>query len=287
MYTRKNQRNLTRTEKRRLVDAILELKRSGRYDEFVRIHGQYYVTDAEERQRAAHMTPSFFPWHRKFLLEFERALQAVDSGVSVPYWDWTTDNTPAASLWADDFLGGDGRTGDRKVMTGPFAHANGKWNIETRVSDNRFLTRNFGNGPADPLTLPTKADVAEALRDPLYDSAPWDSTVTRGFRNKIEGWEGNGGERWLNHNRVHRWVGGLMLGGTSPNDPVFWLHHAFMDLLWDRWQKAHPKSGYLPRNKLPASDPQAGRVFTLNDPMPPWNVSPSTLLDHSRLYRYV
>ncbi|MZG03633.1 tyrosinase family protein, partial [Streptomyces sp. SID5614] len=34
MYTRKNQRNLTRTEKRRLIDAILKLKRSGRYDDF-------------------------------------------------------------------------------------------------------------------------------------------------------------------------------------------------------------------------------------------------------------
>ncbi|HEY9439562.1 MAG TPA: tyrosinase family protein, partial [Streptomyces sp.] len=30
MYSRKNQRDLTRTEKKRLVEAILELKRSGR-----------------------------------------------------------------------------------------------------------------------------------------------------------------------------------------------------------------------------------------------------------------
>jgi hypothetical protein len=35
LYTRKNQRNLTRSEKRRLVDALLRLKRSGRYDEVV------------------------------------------------------------------------------------------------------------------------------------------------------------------------------------------------------------------------------------------------------------
>lgn len=97
MYSRKNQRNLTRTEKKRLVGAILELKRSGRYDEFVDLHREFYVTDAESRPRPAHMTPSFFPWHRRYLLEFEKALQAVDPGVSIPYWDWTRDNTPASS----------------------------------------------------------------------------------------------------------------------------------------------------------------------------------------------
>ncbi|MET9515882.1 tyrosinase family protein [Streptomyces sp. NPDC002994] len=285
MYTRKNQRDLTRTEKKRLVSALLELKRSGRYDEFVTLHGQHYVTDDEPGPRVSHMTPSFFPWHRRYLLEFERALQAVDPGVSVPYWDWTKDNTPAASLWAEDFLGGNGRAGDQKVMTGPFAHATGNWNIRARVGDGAYLTRNFGR-PSAPVSLPTRQDVAKALSDPLYDAAPWNSTTTRGFRNKIEGWGRGGTATTFNHNRVHRWVGGAMLGATSPNDPVFWLHHAFMDLLWDRWQRAHPRSGYLPRKKLTGSDPQRGRVFSLDEPMPPWNVAPAQLLDHSRIYRY-
>lgn len=285
MYTRKNQRNLTRSEKKRLVAAILELKRSGRYDEFVRMHVEYYVSDAEDDPRPAHMTPSFFPWHRKFLLEFERALQAVDSGVSVPYWDWTKDNTPASSLWAEDFLGGNGRARDRQVMTGPFAYAQGNWRINVRVTSGAFLTRNFGR-PSDPISLPTKANVAKALRAPLYDAAPWDSTSSSGFRNEIEGWVAGSAGQPRNHNRVHGWVGGAMLGATSPNDPVFWLHHAFIDLLWVRWQSAHAGAGYLPRKKLPETDRQYGRVFSLDEPMPPWNVAPSALLDHKSLYRY-
>ncbi len=105
------------------VDAILKLKRSGRYDDFVVMHREYYVMDTERRSRPAHMTPSFFPWHRQYLLEFEKALQRVDAGVSVPYWDWTRDNTPTSSLWSEDFLGGNGRPGDRRVTTGPFAYA--------------------------------------------------------------------------------------------------------------------------------------------------------------------
>ncbi|MGR8008711.1 tyrosinase family protein [Streptomyces hypolithicus] len=285
MHIRKNQRNLTRTEKKRLVSAILELKRSGRYDEFVTVHAEYFVSDGDSGPRVSHMTPSFFPWHRKYLLEFERALQAVDAGVSVPYWDWTKDNSPAASLWAEDFLGGNGRARDRQVMTGPFAWSTGNWSLRESVTTGGFLARNLGR-PSAPISLPTARDVAHALGDPVYDAAPWDGTAATGFRNKSEGWGVQGGERWGNHNRVHRWIGGTMLGGTSPNDPVFWLHHAFMDLLWDRWQQAHPRSGYLPGRRLRASDPQRGRVYSVHEPMPPWNVPPAKLLGHQNLYRY-
>ncbi|MCW8218682.1 tyrosinase family protein [Streptomyces griseolus] len=286
MYSRKNQSDLTRTEKKRLVDAILQLKRSGRYDEFVSLHRQYYVTDADRRPRAAHMTPSFFPWHRRYLLEFEKALQAVDAGVTVPYWDWTRDNTPAASLWAEDFLGGNGRARDRQVMTGPFAYARGDWTLRAGITEDRFLRRDLGR-PSAPVTLPTRADVDRALSDPVYDTAPWNSVSTTGFRNRIEGWGIRGTRDVANHNRVHRWIGGSMAGAASPDDPVFWLHHAYIDLLWTRWQKAHPRARYLPDRSLAADDPQRGRVFALDDPMPPWDVKPSQLMDHTRLYRYV
>lgn len=286
MYSRKNQRNLTRTEKKRLVEAILQLKRSGRYDEFVTTHQKFYVTDAQDGPRPAHMSPSFFPWHRRFLLEFEQALQLVDEGVSVPYWDWTQDSTPAASLWADDLLGGNGRTGDRQVMTGPFAYGEGNWRISAGITEDPFLRRNFGR-PSAPVTLPSKDDVSRALSDPVYDAEPWSSISVTGFRNRMEGWGISGVRGVSNHNQVHRWIGGSMAGGASPNDPVFWLHHAYVDLLWTRWQDEHPRSRYLPGRKLPASDPERDLVFALDEPMPPWDVKPSQLLDHTAVYRYV
>ncbi|MCX4966493.1 tyrosinase family protein [Streptomyces sp. NBC_00654] len=286
MYNRKNQRDLTRTEKRRLVDAILRLKRSGRYDEFVVMHQEFYVSDTENRLRPAHMTPSFFPWHRRYLLEFERALQAVDPGVSVPYWDWTRDNTPSSSLWAEDFLGGNGRAGDRQVTTGAFAYARGNWPTSGGTTEDRFLSRNLGR-PENPVTLPSKQDVDRALSDPVYDAEPWNSVSGTGFRNRIEGWGIMNSRPVANHNRVHQWVGGPMAGAASPDDPVFWLHHAFIDLLWARWQQAHPGSAYLPGRKPASPGVQRGRVFGLDDRMPPWDVAPSQLLDHTRFYRYV
>ncbi len=220
MYTRKNQRDLTRTEKRRLVDAILKLKRSGRYDDFVVMHREYYVMDTERRPRPAHMTSSFFPWHRQYLLEFEKALQRVDAGVSVPYWDWTQDDKPTSSLWAEDFLGGNGRQGDRRVTTGAFAYEAGNWSVGRGVTDEHYLTRNFGRPGRDPVSLPTGNDVARALKDPVYDTEPWNSVCTEGFRNRIEGWGIRGVRTVGLHNRVHQWVGGPMAAWPPPGPGV-------------------------------------------------------------------
>jgi tyrosinase len=286
VHTRKNQRDLTSAERRKFVSAVLELKRQGTYDEFVRTHIDYYVADGEDRLRLAHATPSFLPWHRKFLLEFERELRRIDPTVTVPYWDWTRDNTPAASLWGEDFMGGNGRRGDLQVTTGPFAHAGGRWNIVYGMTEGGFLTRDFGR-PSSPLTLPTRAQVDAVMRETVYDVAPWNSTSASGFRNGLEGWgPGRTNDRFRLHNRVHRWVGGLMLGGASVNDPVFWLHHSFVDLLWSRWQQRHPRAGYLPRRQPPPGDAQRGRIAALDERMGPWDVTPAQMLDHSAIYRY-
>ncbi|KAB1986218.1 tyrosinase family protein [Streptomyces triticiradicis] len=286
VYTRKDVSTLTKAERRRFVTAMLEVKRRGEYDEFVRRHIDYYVSDGDGGLRTAHMAPSFLPWHRCFLLDLEQALQRVDPGVSVPYWDWTRDRTPASAPWTKDLLGGDGRSSDRQVMTGPFAYAQGKWTIREGVTDGEFLMREFGR-PRRPIRLPTRAELKAALDDPVYDTAPYDSTTTRGFRNRLEGWgHGTGNASWENHNRVHRWVGGHMLGGASVNDPAFWLHHAFVDLQWSRWRQRHRGARYLPERPPGSRDSQYRRIVARHEKMPPWGVTPASMEDHSHIYRY-
>ncbi|MFF6913002.1 tyrosinase family protein [Streptomyces sp. NPDC012466] len=285
-YTRKDVSTLTRGEKRRFVKAMLEVKRRGEYDEFVRTHIEYYTSDGEDGLRTAHMAPSFLPWHRQFLLDLEKALRRVDSSVSVPYWDWTRDRTTTSTPWTADLLGGTGRRSDRRVMTGPFAYAEGNWTIKEGVTDEEFLTRDLGR-PRDPIELPTRAELERALKDPVYDASPWDSTVAKGFRNKLEGWgRGRGSVSWQNHNRVHRWVGGAMVGGASVNDPVFWMHHAFVDLVWSRWQRRHREHRYLPAKPPGPSSAQYRRVVARHERLPPWDVTPDQLEDHERFYRY-
>ncbi|MFJ8648750.1 tyrosinase family protein [Streptomyces sp. NPDC093546] len=271
MTVRKNQAQLTAAEKKRFVDAVLELKRSGRYDSFVSTHNDFIMSDTDTGDRVGHRSPSFLPWHRRFLLQFEQALQAVDPAVALPYWDWTADRTASSSLWAPDFMGGTGRSRDGQVMDGPFAASGGRWALTVRVDGRDYLRRALGAGGRQ---LPTRAEVDSVLAMATYDMAPWNSS-SDGFRNHLEGWRG------VNlHNRVHVWVGGHMATGASPNDPVFWLHHAFIDKLWADWQARHPGSTYLPAAGTP-------NVVDLRDTMRPWNdVTPADMLDHTRHYTF-
>ena len=52
------------------------------------------------------------------------------------------------------------------------------------------------------------------------------------------------------HARAHGWVGGAMADTEdSPFDPIFYLHHAFIDMIWDVQRKIvyekYGKEGYV------------------------------------------
>jgi tyrosinase len=262
MLIRKNQNVLEPAERSAFVAAVLELKKRGVYDTFVQLHSDYMDGTV------AHWTPSFLAWHRQLLIEFERQLQQVDADVTIPYWDWTTDGAPTSSIWDPTFLGGDGRLADDEVTTGPFAGAAGNWPIVVSADDGKTLRRSFGRF-ADAV-LPTRADVATAMAKMVYDVAPW-ANDPASFRYTVED---------LLHSPVHVWVGGQMIGGASPNDPVFWLHHSHIDKLWHDWQRTNPTAGYLP------ADPVPGFVH-VDGLVPPWKtMTPRQLLDVSALYAY-
>lgn len=270
MGVRKNQQNLTATEKTNLVNALLAIKQSGVYDTFVRQHIDRLNGDSDNGTRIGHRSPSFLPWHRKFLLDFERALQAVDPTVSLPYWDWTTAGA-GSSLWATDFMGPNGSPSQNgRVTSGPFAGSS--WPLSVRSDSAGFLRRSFGSGG---VSLPTARDVRTVLDIRTYDTAPWNSTSAGSFRNSLEGFRGPN-----LHNRVHVWVNGTMAGAGSPNDPVFWLHHCHVDKLWSDWQIRNGRNTYIP---------VAGtaNVVDIDEVMQPWgDVSPRDMLDHSSHYTY-
>jgi tyrosinase len=270
VWCRKNQSTLTTTEKSRFVAAVLALKASGKYDDYVQQHMNF--------MSSAHRASAFLPWHREFLRRFELDLRAIDSSVTLPYWDWTVDNSPTSSIWANDFMGPNGRPSDGQVMSGPFAFSGGAW---TLVFDGPFLRRRLGSSPWAP-ALPTPMDLTNALATTPYDLPPYnDGSFLAGFRNTVEGWR-NGPQM---HNRVHVWVGGSMEPASSPNDPVFFLNHCFEDKLWADWQTAHPGEGYVPVIGGPVG-------HNLNDAMQPWaglgaTVTPASVLDHHPLgYAY-
>jgi tyrosinase len=80
-YSRKDQAALSATEQSRFLCAFNVLNANGTLGQFVEVHGQPI--------HRMHHTLRFLPWHRVFLVRFERALRAIHPDVSIPYWDWT------------------------------------------------------------------------------------------------------------------------------------------------------------------------------------------------------
>jgi tyrosinase len=266
------------------------------YSMFVDWHRQAFSCElARGAVGAAHNSPLFLPWHREFLIRYETALQQVsgDPMIRLPYWDWT-DESSTAAVFSDALMGGDGDPDEGYAVTsGPFAKGVYELTVldpevvqETIAPQTDYLVRRFGVMPdGATMSLPTADEVLGALGVDRYDGVPWDATAdpSRSFRNHIEGWDEalppdctNG---WQNisehagaahnlHNGVHMWVGGLwedeagamhggtMLYNTSPNDPVFFLHHANIDRLWAEWQEQHgltfpaDAAGYSPASTM-------------------------------------
>jgi tyrosinase len=63
-----------------------------------------------------------------------------------------------------------------------------------------------------------------------------------------------------------------MLPITSPNDPVFFVHHCMVDKVWHKRQLRFPGRGYLPESGAPfgqnLTDPVAGTPVCLIDLRP-------------------
>jgi tyrosinase len=300
---RKNQSRLTDAEKQKFVNAVLALKaeRTGNtntYDKYVQWHKDT-VDDATGRNDA-HKGPAFFAWHRVFLLEFEKDLQRIsgDPNLGLPYWDWRIDNSPTSSIWGNNFMGGNGNGApDWAVTTGPFRR--GQWELRVRdtVDEPTYLRRQFGSDP-DANSLPTQQNVQDTLNATPFDVAPWNENSASGFRNMAEGYlpPQYNRETYIPrmHNRVHAWVGGSMIPITSPNDPVFFLHHCFMDKLWSDWQVLELQRGGPIDHSLYLPPHGARQGHNLDDKMSPWNQvdwvyqSPSNVIfNHGQLgYRY-
>ena len=280
MALRKNQNSLSAAEKKQFTDAVIALKAGGRddntYDQLVSVHLNNIL--------AGHFGPAFFPWHREYLIQFEQALQHIknDQSIALPYWDWSANQSATSFGWpfTQDFLGGNGQGSNWQVMDGPFA-GESKWPLKVRTGTEPypFLVRRFGSSQQPQISLPTPADVQAALGVTPYDVDPWNSASQSGFRSMTEGTIPPPGDHM--HIRVHAWVGGSMTTFTSPNDPVFWLHHCYVDRLWSDWQVLHQDQvAYLPRLG-------ARSGHNLYDPMPPWTVRPADVLstwDHGYHY---
>jgi tyrosinase len=200
--------------------AVRRMVETGVYQKLVAIHQNtaHRMYGAMHEQFSLEGLLRFLPWHRRFLMAFEKELQQADcelrpnaqEPLAVPYWRWP-DPFPE---WLRDFLPADPTSGN--------------------APPRRRL--------AVPPLKPTAADVAyvvEGFRAQLPGNDVDDYVR---FTWGLEGWGRRAdGASLRAHNHVHDWVGGVMSDPlSSPRDPVFWLHHAEVDRLWHIWQTTHP-----------------------------------------------
>lgn len=157
-----------------------------------------------------HGSPGFLTWHRAYLLVFEQALQAMNPGVMLPYWNWSSGPTTGvpAPCREPTYVNRDGDTVPNPLYSGPLP-AGAPATSTARRSD--IDTTTFGD-------LATSAQTALGHADFAL------------FQSSLNGVHGS----------VHIRVGGHMSGvDWAGYDPIFHLHHANVDRLWALWQSTH------------------------------------------------
>ncbi len=272
---RKDVRKLTVAERDRFLAALAQLHLvDDRYEIYTDIH-QIGLPEA-------HGGPAFPPWHRAFLLHFERALQRIDPSVSLPYWKYdeaTATTMPPANLqlFSPDFLGGDSATGFATFSSGNPLQT---WSISGitglyRGSDNTNRTAMpfspFGGPGGGPAPIRTDTQV----------------TAPNGYTGFV-GYEGNP------HGSAHVWAGDsdgwIGDASISPRDPLFFLLHCNVDRQYARWQRRHNRFGvttndYAPTGSFPSTGATRRIGHYLEETMWPWNgkvgdpMTPAELLD--------
>lgn len=153
----------------------------------------------------------FLPWNRQFLRYVEQAIQNIDCGVAIPYYDWTVDaGKPYKSLiWAANVMGGNG---DEMgcVRYHPF-----------KSYHKLYLSPCFRRQFNISISLPSVVNIELALQEPDYDR----------FRLQVEMFA-----------RIYQgFVGGHMDSDFAPYDPLYYSVMAFIDKLWTDWQDRHPE----------------------------------------------
>ncbi len=182
----------------------------------------------------------FLPWHRMYLCAFELIVQSVleDDTWSLPYWYAIDPDDPTSAVLPPAFR--DSTPGN------------------ALYTDRRSIRANSG-APLPDLS----ASVIDALEAEGFSSSDGVATFGGGERSRphfngrevgllegaphggVHGLVGNDYDRQGNVVR-EGWMGAFVTAGL---DPVFWLHHANIDRLWEVWLRQDPA------HLNPAGDP--------------------------------
>jgi tyrosinase len=193
----------------------------------------------------------FLPWHRGYLIAFEQAIRAEivalngPAGWTLPYWNYFASGQQAI----------------------PPAFASTTW----PDGDDNPLHETYRYGPSGDgdVVIPVDDISLDALDDPFFAGSAGGG---QGFGGADTGVTNHGGGTHGNlehnpHDFIHVLVGGTVTPGlmsdpdTAGLDPIFYLHHANIDRLWEVWRRnstTHTDPGgdtAWPKGPAPAGGP--------------------------------
>ncbi|CEL60110.1 Tyrosinase OS=Streptomyces antibioticus GN=melC2 PE=3 SV=2 [Rhizoctonia solani AG-1 IB] len=163
----------------------------------------------------------------------------------MPYWNWSLDvrnitNSPVFDSDPESGFGTFGTSADEKweVKDGAFGTTIRAYPaphvVSRKFNPHPFDNHVFPFGFKAPEMHATQPFAPEALENIVEGSV---GNFTD-FAYKIDGVTAQGP-----HNAAHLMMGGDM-GNLlwSPNDPLFYLHHAHLDCIWEKWQELRPEN---------------------------------------------
>lgn len=235
------------------------------------MHGTAAEPQAPLWNGCQHGSWFFLPWHRMYLYFFERIVRAAVKETGGPA-DW------ALPFW--DY----GAGGVQATLPRAFRDTSGGEN--PLFVAQRDPSINSGSG-AIPLPV---GSPALALGRPLFVGRTQ-------FGGDVTGvgqfWRSPGMLEQTPHNAVHGLVGGR--GGLMSNaltaglDPIFWLHHANIDRLWQSWRQGDRRNTDPEESSWkngPASQGKNRFIVPLPDGTP-WEYTPEQMSDFAGIgYTY-
>lgn len=214
-----------------------------RYEDLVALH--------QTLTPNVHGSAKFLLWHRYYLFTFEDILRS-ECGFdrNLPWWDETrySGRFADSSIFSDQWYGGI-NAGGNCITNGQFA------NLGINVGPgqgNQYhcLARNND----DSQTANTNSDFVNACND------------ANNFADMASCAEG-GAHAW-----GHNGIGAVMQDVfASPSDPVFWLHHAFIDRNFRIWQNKDAGS----RTTTINGNDKSGNPLTLDTTVNVYDMRPT------------
>ena len=241
-----------------------------------------------------HISGYFLTWHRYFLYLFEKDLRNHCNYTGrFPYWNFgDTASSPSTSVVFDGSpysMSGDGEyvdsgpivlgpnftlphgTGGGCVTTGPFP------NLSVPMKSIPIAFLRNGTLPADAyayqpncLSRDLNAYIASTYTNPSSIQAATHAPDAEALEVAMNGAIGSASLGI--HSGAHFQVGGsagqMSSIHVSPQDPIWFMMHTYVDLVYDRWQRNNPEvrddvSGTMTANNVPPSE-----VVTLDSIMP-------------------